>query len=327
MACIAVTGASGFVGRHVVRELLSRGHAVRGLVRDRETARRVLPADSDRLALAAGDVTSSDTLAELLDGCRACVHTVGIIRERPGGQTFRRLHADAVRALVAACRERGTRRLVHVSAIGVGDEGRTEYQRTKFEGETIVRRSGLDWTILRCSLIHGPGGEFTRLAAGWARGTHAPWIFMPYFTRGELSTRDVPLAPILRVAPRVQPVWVGDVARAAAECLDRPAAVGEVYHLAGPEVFTWPQFLRALRDGTPGGNEDVEPRGIPAEPAAAVARVAARLGLGSLLPFDAGMALMGSQDSTAETAKAREHLGFAPRRFADALAEYAGALR
>lgn len=318
---VAVAGATGFVGRFIVKELLSRGYAVRGLVRDRAKAAAVLPKDA-KLTLVTGDVQDGASLAELSRGAWACVNAIGILREGHG-QTFRKLHVDATRALVAACREAGVERFVQVSALGVTDDGKTKYQKTKFEGEGIVRRSGLAWTILRPSLVHGADGEFMTLAKGWVTGSKQPWFFLPYFTRGVL-TSDVPLAAIRREPGSIQPVAVEDVAWAAAESLAKPDAAGEVINLVGPEVLTWPELLRAVRDAVPGANPDLEPLGIPAEAAAVQAVIATKMGIGGLLPFDAGMAVMGSSDSTASADKARAVLGFEGRGFRKAMTGYAG---
>ncbi len=324
MPTIALAGATGFVGRCIARELLSRGHAVRALVRDRDKARRVLPADQDAgLGLVQGDPLTPDALRELLDGADACINAIGIIRESPGVQTFKRVHVDTTRALVTACREHRVARYIQVSALGVHDEGKTGYQKSKFEAEQLVRRSGLDWTILRPSMIHGPDGEFVRTAAKWCRGKAPPWIFLPYFNRGEVVDASVPMPATHRVEPTVQPVSVRDVAQAAAECLDRPESIGEVYNLPGPETLTWPQLLRHMRDTLPGADGELEPRPIPSEKAAAIARLAARLGLGSLLPFDEGMAILGALDNTAAPGKARAHLGFDPRPFRETFKSYA----
>jgi len=317
---IAVAGATGFVGRYIVRELLARGHTVRALVRDREKARATLPRD-ERVQTVLGDPTDHAAALALVTGADGCINAVGILRET-WGNSFRAAHVQTTRTLVAACREAGAQRFVQVSALGVSDEGTTAYQQSKYEAELLVRRSGLAWTILRPSLIHGRESGFMHLAKGWVTGSKQPWFFMPYFSRGVL-TSGVPLAAIRREAAEVAPVAVEDVAAAAAECLARPEAVGEVYNLVGPETLTWPDLLRAIQAAVPGANLDLDPIGIPSEAAAAQARIAKHLGIGPLLPFDEGMAVMGATDSTASPDKARAHLGFDPRPFTTSMRAYA----
>jgi nucleoside-diphosphate-sugar epimerase len=89
--------------------------------------------------------------------------------------------------------------------------------------------------------------------------------------------------------------------------------------------MSWPVFLRAIRDNTPGAHK-FSPFGIPSEPVALMAKAAELVGLGGLLPFDEGMARMGAQDSTADTTKANRDLGFKPRPFVSSYAKYAAAL-
>jgi len=323
---VAVTGATGFVGRNLVRELLGRGHGVRALVRDRTRGRRVLGHD-DGLELVTGDVLGPGVCGRLVEGADAAIHLIGIIRERSGGQTFERMHVEATRAVVEACGAGGVDRYVHMSALGVSDEGETKYHKTKFEAERLVRASGLGWTIFRPSLIHGKDGEFTEMVRGWVAHGVSPLMpvkFIPYFQRGEPEP-GVWLGAIRKTDPDVQPVAVEDVAWCFAEALEREEAVGEVYPLAGPDRMSFPDMLRTFRDELPEGDPDIEPRGVMARTAARAAHTARLLGLGDLLPFDEGMARMGAKDSVASLDKVRAHLGLEPRPFVEAVRGYAGA--
>ena len=334
---IAVAGATGFVGSHVVAALLGRGHAVRALVRDASKAVKILgshehleirtvtslsPAGlgtkSRRLDPHSGRLRMDGptTDANPLEGCSACVNCVGIIREVPGGQTFDRVHVQVVEALLQACEHAGGGRFVQISATGVGPEGPTEYQTSKYEAEVMIRASGMDWTILRPGLIHGVGSEFIEMASAWSRAKAVPFVMLPYFTRfaeGKVLTTE---------AAQMEPVHVEDVAGAVASSIERDGSIGEVYLLTGPERLDWPTMLQTIRDAVPGGKPWMPTVGVPGKIAAMKAKGAAIIGLRDALPFDEGMALMGSEDSVADPTKAREHLGFEPRAFSASLATY-----
>lgn len=327
---IALTGATGFVGRAVVPELLSRGHSVRALIRDRDKARRILPpfGPGSKLHVIQGDVLEDGVVDELLTGATACINLIGIIREQRGvaqgsSITFRKAHVETTRELVAACQDRGVRRYIQMSALGVTPNGVSDYQKTKFEGEQIVRLSTLDWTIFRPGLIHGPDGEFIQMMKKIIVGEAAPWLFIPYFTRGNEDKR-VPLGSVEQLDPLVQPVAVEDVAAAFATALETPESIGEVYNLVGSEAMDWPSMLRFMRDKLEAGS--IEPFGAPAEAAAQLALAGEKLGFASVLPFDAGMARMGAQDSTADLSKVRQDLRLEPRGFRGSFASYAGAM-
>jgi NADH dehydrogenase len=324
---VAVTGATGFVGRSIVSELFRAGYNVRGLIRDVEKSRAVLPAVPKGLDLdlVVGEASDPRSAAELLRDSQACINAVGILREvRRLGVTFRKAHVDTTRVLAQTCESAGVARFVQISAMGVTETSLSEYQKTKFEAEAILRKSTLDWTVLRPSLIHGKDGEFVQQVAAWAKGRKAPFVFLPYFTGGEPDTR-VPLGGTNPVDPRIAPVAVEEVARAAVTALSTPASIGEIYNLAGPRVMTWPQMLTFMRENIPGSFK-LPAFGVPSEPAAILAKVASFVGLGAFLPFDEGMARMGAEDAAADIAKARADLAFAPRDFKKLFPRYAGAI-
>ena len=328
---IAVAGATGFVGRNIVRYLLAKGHSVRALVRNADKAAKVLKvsaADASRLKLVVGSVNDPAVLSDLTTGAKAMVNAIGILREsRSGGrsQTFQKLHIDTVRTLITACEAANIKRFIQISAMGVRDVAVCEYQRTKFEGESLLRRSKLDWTILRPSLVHGPEGEFIEMATEWVRGHRAPFLFLPYFTGGTEDTR-VPLGGVNATDPLVAPIAATDVARAVETALHKPGTIGEVYNLSGGETFSWPSLLKTIRDNTVSANPNLVPFGIPGQIVGDVAFLATFAGLGSLLPFDEGMARMGAEDSASERVKFESDFGFSTEPFTSSYQQYAASL-
>ncbi|MEZ6241515.1 MAG: NAD(P)H-binding protein [Phycisphaerales bacterium] len=321
---VAVSGATGFVGRHAVGELLRRGWRVRGLTRTPGKARRVFgdeAIDSGRVQIVEGDALREGVADRLVRGADACVNLIGIIREAPGGQTFERMHTKTTRALVRACEQAGVPRFVQMSALGVGDDADTAYARTKWGAERAVRASSLVWTILRPGLIHGADGEFMREAKSWCEGRSFPHVFIPCFTR--LDPAWKPPRPPKFEDPSLAPVRVEDVAWAIGESLVREAARMEVYNLVGPERVTMREMLESLRDALPLGKK-LPVVGIPGCMAAAKARAAAAIGLRDALPFDEGMARMGSRDALASLDKASAHLSFQPAPFTETMRAYAG---
>ena len=317
---VAVTGATGFVGHHVVRELLAHGHSVRALVRTPGKATEAFKdaPNRDKLTLVQAETVSEDSASRLVEGADACVNSIGIIREQQG-QRFDFLHVRVPELLTKACRSHGVDRFVQISALGADPDGRAEYQKTKYAGEKAVRRSGIDWTIFRPSMVLGEGGEFGGMMAQWARGKSQPWLFMPYFTRradGQWS-----LIPDETADPIIAPISVHDLAKAVRLALGNDETVGEIYNAVVSDAVSWPEMLRAARYATPGAKQNIQPGGIPAPAAALAAMKMKFFGMGSMLPFDAGMASMGAEDSTASLEKFEAHFGFVPGSYQGALRE------
>ena len=220
---VAITGATGFVGRHITAQLLRRGHRVRALVRDRRRAKFL---EAGGVALVEGPLDDRDALAALLDGAEAAVHLVGVIVES-GAATFDAVHVEGTRRMLDAALASRVRRYVHMSALGArADERATPYHRTKWQAEELVRNSGLAAAILRPSLINGPENAPIRMLARLHRWSP----FIPIFGDGDFPT---------------QPVWIEDVALVFALALERDNVVGS-FELAGPAILTYEEFVRII---------------------------------------------------------------------------------
>lgn len=324
---VGVTGATGFVGRHTVRALQSRGFAVRALARDRDKIRAALAGlgPEQGVTTVLGDVFDGATMDRFAKSCDAIVHTIGIRREFPPEVTFAKLHPGATAAALDAARRHGVSRFVHLSALGTRPDAASAYHRSKFESETLVRRSGLEWTILRPSLIHGPDGEFVGMVKNWVLGRASPWFFIPYFARVEISKSFPPKPPRLESA-LVQPVHVDDVAEVAARSIEMREAVGEIYPLAGPDTLDWPEVMTAVRDAMPITDKKKRLLPMPGPVGFAMATAAGAVGLGALLDFGPSEPVMATEDQTARTEKAEAHLGFRPRPFHESLNAYAASI-
>ena len=220
---IAITGATGFVGRHLTSLFLRRGHRVRALVRDLPRGNFLKAEGVDPVAGALDDETA---LGRLCDGADAAVHLVGIILEW-GSATFTRVHVDGTRRVLEATRAAGVRKFVHMSALGARPDARaTSYQRTKWQAEELVRSSGISSAILRPSLINGPESAPIRTLSR----LHRWFPVIPIFGDGRFPT---------------QPVWIGDIALAFALACERSDIVG-AFELGGPATLTYEEFVRAI---------------------------------------------------------------------------------
>ena len=302
---VFVTGGSGFVGSAVIDELLSRGYRVSALVNRRELNR----ADVQSVQ---GGLFNDNALDEGLRDCDAAIHLVGIIMQRPSkGITFERMHHQGTRRVVDAARRNGVTRYVHMSALGTRPNAVSDYHRTKFLAEEYVRASGLDWTIFRPSFIHGPRGEFMQMEAKWARRKAPPFLFMPYFGAGALGRGG---------AGQLQPVYVGDVARAFVDALEKPDTVGEIYPLGGPDVVTWPRMHNIVSEAIVGKRRRAV--AIPAWYAKAITHVVP----GPLLPFNRDQVIMSQEENTCDISKSVDDFGWTPRPFEETVKSYVGKL-
>ena len=301
---IFITGGSGFVGSAVIGELLTRDYSVRAL-----THRHPIESGGERVRSIDGDLFDSAALRQGMQGCEAVIHIVGIIMEqRSRGMTFDRVHFEGTKSVIDAAKAAGVKRFIHMSALGTRAGACSDYHKTKFKAEEYVRASGLDWTIIRPSLIHGPKGEFMQMEAAWARRQTPPFLFMPYFGRGILGMGG---------AGKLQPIFVNDVARAFVDALKNPKTIGEVYLLGGSQVVTWPQMHRIVAQAVIGRK-----RAVMALPAW-YAKLITAITPAALLPFNRDQVIMSQEDNTCDTTKFTDDFGWEPRAFEESVASYA----
>ena len=217
---VLVTGATGFVGRRVVKTLLAQGNPVRCLVRTPVAAALL---DTDRVDLHFGDVADPASLTPAFNGVDAVVHLVAIIREK-GSATFDAINVQGTHNVAEAASAAGVKRLLHISAIGAQDNPAFPYLHSKWRGEQAVAQAGVPYTILRPSIIFGPSDEFITTLAALAKAFPA----VPVPGNGRNS---------------FQPIHVDDVARCVAASLDRPDLAGNTVEIGGPDQLSYDQIV------------------------------------------------------------------------------------
>ena len=241
---VLVTGATGYVGNYVVTALLAAGHAVTAVSRNGAKSSTASGKDLGTIPgvkYVAADIGGGTGLPEAMTGCDAVINLVGIIAQR-AEQTFQRVHVDGTRHWIGAAQALGIKRFVQMSALGAAAGAASRYSATKFEAEELLRKSDLEWTIFRPSLIFGVGDDF--------------------FGRVLKNLVATPIVPQIGdgLFP-FRPVWVGDVAQCFAQSLTNSATIGQTYDVVGPQEYTFRQLLDLEMD-TLGGRKPVVPAPI-----------------------------------------------------------------
>jgi NADH dehydrogenase len=222
---VLVTGATGFIGPHVVHALRARETPVRALVRNPARASRLTAWGAE---LAVGDVTDPASLRAACEGVDAVVHLVAIIRGRP--DDFERVMSQGTRNVVAAAQDAGALRFVLASALGLDERTKdaVPYFAAKWEMERAVKESGLEHVVFRPSFVFGRDGGV-----------------LPTFVR---LARFAPVTPIVGPGTqRLQPIWVEDLAQHYALAVTDRAAADRTFELGGPDAVTWNEFWDRLR--------------------------------------------------------------------------------
>ena len=286
---VHVTGASGFLGRHVVPRLLAEGHGVTALVRSAAARARV---EALGAAAVEGDLDEPSSV----DGAFAASGAEALVNLASLGFG----HAPTI---VAAAEDTGIRRAVFISTTAIFTTLDARSKAVRLAAEETIRTSTLDWTILRPTMIYGAPDD--RNMARLLR-----------------LLRRTPVVPLPGGGQRLQqPVHVDDLAAVVVATLAQPASVGRAYDVAGPEPLTLRQVVEEAA-GAVGRSVRVVP--VPLTPAVAAARMYESVARRPRLRAEQLERL--AEDKAFDIAPARAALGFAPRPFAAGIHEEAAAL-
>ena len=225
---VTVFGASGFLGRHIVRALAKDGWRIRAAARQPQLAEFLRPMGMvGQVQPFKANIQDEASVAAAVRGADAVVNLVGIMHGGFGGKRFDAIHEEGAGRVAAAARAAGASHLIHVSALGAKAESPSRYARSKAAGEAAVRDAFPDAAILRPSTVFGQEDQFFNRFANMARYTLA----LPLVGGGET---------------RFQPVFVGDIAAAVAKLLAEPHPTGATYELGGPEVLTFREIMELI---------------------------------------------------------------------------------
>jgi uncharacterized protein YbjT (DUF2867 family) len=224
-----VIGGSWFLGQAVCNQLAKAGYRITVPTRRYDRAKHLLTLPTCQIIEA--NIHDRATLGRLVSGQDIVVNLLGVLHSKPGkpyGQNFRVNHLEFPKALCTAMSKHGAKRIVHISALGVGvqNPAPSMYLRSKTDGEAVVKDSGLAWTILRPSVVFGREDKFLNTFASLAK--IAPFI------------------PLAGADARFQPVSVSDVAKAVFACVEDQGkdTLHNTYDLVGTEIFTLKELVK-----------------------------------------------------------------------------------
>ena len=217
---VLVTGPTGFLGRRVVQKLIDHSYDVRCLVHS-PGRERIFPRES--VDVYYGDINDVEALKSACQGVEQVIHLVAIIRQS-GHATYDSINRAGTENVVAAASEAGVKQFILVSAVGAVNNPDFPYLHSKWQGEQAVIQSDLSYTIIRPSIIFGPGDEFLNSLAA--------------------LVRVMPLVPVISSGRnRLQPIWVDDVAQCLALSLSRHDLEKHTLELGGPDQLSYNEIV------------------------------------------------------------------------------------
>lgn len=292
---ILVTGASGFLGAAIVRQLAKEGIPLRAMLR--KSSSRELLAGIDENQIITADMSDPDSLRQAAQGTCAVIHCAAVVSTAaPDIALSRKINVEGTRHLLTACEKEGVERFILIGSQSAHPKNPSAYGSTKYEQQLLVQEwTAGDWTILKPSIIYGAE----------ARGIFDKMVNL---------CRKLPIVPVPAPRGEMRPVLADDVARAAIACLQHKKTASKVYDIGGADVLSFHEFIRAILRAL-GQKKWTLP--IPAPIAMAIARTFSLVMKNPPIAPDNVTGI--AQAPHVNISNAKEDFGFHPLAFAEGL--------
>jgi len=225
---ILITGATGYIGSHLVARLVAQGERPRCLARSKERAAAILPVDKIDIAL--GDTIRPETLAAAVQGVDTIVHTAFITadRKQSAGNSYEKTNVQGTANLIKAAQAAGVRRVIELSGLGTKPDKPGSYMQGRYMAEKMLKESGLQWTIIQPSVLFGKDAPFVKGLSDLIRTS--------------------PVIPLIGGGTiRFQPIYVEDVVTIIVKVLETPEqSANKTYIIGGPAYYTFTDIINAL---------------------------------------------------------------------------------
>jgi len=224
---IAIFGAGGFIGKHLIRDLTKLDYRIKIATRNPYLKGYLKPlGNPGQIELFKTNIFNEEEVKNVLRNCDLVINLVGILYET-GKQKFDHIHSRFPYLLSNLCNELGIKNLVHISALGVKEKHNSLYMQSKLKGEKNIQDTFKSSVILRPSVVFGPEDKFFNTFASLAQFSPA----LPLVGGGKT---------------KFAPIYVGDVAKAIVKALELNNSELKIYELGGPENYSFKELMEIL---------------------------------------------------------------------------------
>ena len=227
---IVIFGGSGFVGKHIVHELAFLGYKIKIISRNPEKAKSIkLSGAVGQIVIEYGNIFDENSIRKAISGSDIVINLVGILFEK-GRSNFTNIHSKLAENIAKISTEMSVKRLIQISALGVGNNSKSKYLRTKLNGEKAAVAAFPDTTIIRPSIIFGAEDNFFNKFAQMAC-----WL---------------PFLPLIGGKSKFQPIYVGDIAKIVAGAILDDYYKGRIIEAGGPDIYSFEELMKKVTEYT-----------------------------------------------------------------------------